>query len=94
MSGSVGFIKMISKKPLVEAIRLVDLKYDNQIEKNAIKRSMMVVRSDRKRGIQHTTASISQLYQGSLRAVRKYYANRGMLFDGNVYYNASSKLYR
>lgn len=88
MSGPASFIKAFSKKPLDQAIRMIDLKYHDQIERNAIKRSIMVIRSDHKRGIEHTTASISQLYQGSLRAARKYYHNKGMLLDGNVYYNA------
>ena len=89
MSGLASTIKMLSKKPLEEAIRMIDVKYHDQIERNAIKRSIMVIRSDHKRGIEHTTASISQLYAGSLRAARKYYHDRGITFvNGNMYYNA------
>lgn len=89
MSGPVSTIKMLSKKPLDEAIRMIDSKYHDQIERNAIKRSIMVIRSDRKHGIGHTTASISKLYQGSVRAARKYYHDKGITFvNGNMYYNA------
>jgi hypothetical protein len=86
----VALVKRAATLPIHRALQLIEASDpQDQLSKNAVKRTVRVVRHDAKRGIHHTASSISRLLKTSRDEIVREYGARGILLvNGNVYYNA------
>ena len=85
----VTLVKHAATMPIHRALQLIEASSEDQLAKNAVKRTVRIVRQDAKRGIHHTASSIGRLLKTSRDEILKEYGARGILMvNGNLYYNA------